>query len=122
MLVACNFRKGPFFAYDKIDYKGSSDGIHTNPTFLNTRMCGTIPNGYIENRSPFSQPQSLSQGSYFTYMPQETVGNNNFGGFNMFNTVYHDQMQQLTQVTNNYVLQRKNEHNDIEEEMNIIDL
>ena len=55
-------------------------------------------------------------------MSQESFGNNNFGGFDMFNTVHHNQMEQLNQVTYNYMLQRNNEHNDIEEEMNIVDL
>ena len=55
-------------------------------------------------------------------MLQETFGINYFGRFKMFNTVHHNQMQQLNQVTNNYILQKKNEHNDIEEELNVVDL
>ena len=55
-------------------------------------------------------------------MSQESFGNNLFGGFDMFNTVHYNQMEQLNQVTYKYMLQRNNEHNDIEEEMNIVDL
>ena len=121
MLAACNFRKGPVFIYDKTDYKGNSNHIDTNTTFIDRRICATKPNGYIKNGSPFTQPQSLSQGSYFTPMSHELFGNNNFG-FNMFNTGNHNQMQQLNQVTNSYVFNRNNENNSIEEDMNIVNL
>ena len=53
--------KDLFFVYDKTDYKGSSNGICTNQTFINTKRCDTIPNVYMENRSRFTQPQALSQ-------------------------------------------------------------
>ena len=121
MLAACNLRNWPFFVYDKTAYKGNSNDVDTNMTFINRSICPVIPNGYIENVSPFTQPQSLSQDSYFTLMSQEVFGNTNFG-FNMYNTGNHNQMQQLKQVTNNYMFNKNNTSNSVEEDMNVVDL
>ena len=121
MLAACDLRNGPFFVYDKTAYKENSNNVDHNITFINRSIRPVIPNGFIENITPFTQPQSLSQGSYFTPMSQEFFGNTNFG-YNLYNMGNHNGMQQLNQVTNNYMFNKKDSHNDIEEDMNVVDL
>ena len=121
MLAACDLRNGPFFVYDKTAYKENSNNVDRNISFINRSIRPVIPNGFIENITHFTQPQSLSQGSYFTPMSQEFFGNTNFG-YNLYNMGNHNGMQQLNQVTNNYMFNKKDSHNDIEEDMNVVDL
>ena len=54
-------------------------------------------------------------------MSQEVFRNSNFG-FNMYNTGNHNQMQQLNQVTSNYMFNKNNARNSIEEDMNVVNL
>ena len=91
-------------------------------TFVDSRLCQIIPNGYIDNQPCFIGNQSFSQCFCFTQISQNLFGNNNICRFNLFNSTLHNQMQQLNQVTNNYMLQIDNKYNQYEEDMKVADL
>ena len=54
-------------------------------------------------------------------MSQEVFGNTNFG-FNMYNTGNHNQMQQLNQVTNNYMFNKNNARNKVSKSTSLTDV